>query len=140
MPSTVRILSLRVARQRFLSEVVKPYFPMWSELSIQQGLLMRGNGIVIPPPLGKELLGNIHDGHQGIAKCRGEARQSIWWPGISRDLEVLVHNCQECLKAQGRRSQPLIPSQLPELPWQSVATDLFEWKNLAYLLIEDYYS
>ena len=51
-----------------------------------------------------------------------------------------MHNCQECLKAQEKRSQPLISSQLPELPWKMVATDLFEWKNQAYLLIVDYYS
>ena len=126
--------------QCFLSKAVKPYFPMQSELSVQQGLLMRGNRIVIPPPLRKELLEKIHDGHQGIDKCRGKARQSNWWPGISRDLEVLVHNCQECLKAQEKRSQPLIPSQLPELPWKKVATDLFEWENRAHLLIVDYYS
>ena len=110
--------------QCFLSEAVKPYFPMLSELSVQQGLLMQGNQIVIRPPLCKQLLDKVHDGHQGIAKCRGKARQSVWWPGISRDLEDLVRNCQECLKAQ-----PLIPSQLPELPWQKVATDLFKWKN-----------
>ena len=38
------------------------------------------------------------------------------------------------------QAQQLITSVLPELPWQKVATDLFEWKNKNYLLIVDYYS
>ena len=31
-------------------------------------------------------------------------------------------------------------SPFPDLPWQNVATDLFEWKRKNYLLIVDYYS
>ena len=34
----------------------------------------------------------------------------------------------------------MIPSTLPELPWQKVATDLYEWEQSTYLLIVDYYS
>ena len=33
-----------------------------------------------------------------------------------------------------------MPSILPELPWQKVGTDLFEWRKSIYLLIVDYYS
>ena len=46
----------------------------------------------------------------------------------------------ECCKAQMQRSEPLIPTSLPELPWQKVATDLLEWRKETYLLIVDYYS
>ena len=68
------------------------------------------------------------------------ARQSVWWPGLAKRLEELVHNCQECLKAQRQHPQPLTPTPLPQLPWQKVASDLFEWKQTVYLLVVDYYS
>ena len=32
------------------------------------------------------------------------------------------------------------PSPFPELPWQKVGIDLFEWKTLVYYIIVDYYS
>ena len=86
------------------------------------------------------MLDRIHTGHQGITKCRERARQSIWWPGLSKQLEEMVKCCTECCKVLTQRFEPLIPSCLPELPWQEVGTDLFEWKQNTYLLIVDYYS
>ena len=126
--------------RKTLSPELKPYFPMAAEFSVANGLLLRGTRIVIPPPLRADLLQRIHEGHQGITKCRERARSSIWWPGISTDLEQLVHRCEECTKAQVQRAQPLHPSPLPDLPWQRVATDLFQWKDATYLLVVDYYS
>ena len=41
---------------------------------------------------------------------------------------------------QRQKAEPMVPSELPQLPWQKVGTDLFEWKNNNYLLIVDYYS
>lgn len=123
-----------------LSSEVKPYFPLSAELSVEDNLLLRGGRIVIPPSLRKTYLDRIHNSHLGISKCRERARQSVWWPGISKQLEELIQNCHKCLKAQKQRSQPLTPTPLPTLPWQKVASDLFEWKGATYLLVVDYFS
>ena len=45
-----------------------------------------------------------------------------------------------CSKFQPPTTQPLIPSSLPQLPWQKVGTDLFEYMQKQYLIIVDYYS
>ena len=45
-------------------------YQMRGELSTSQGLLLRGSRIVVPQSMRKEILEKIHDGHQGIAKCR----------------------------------------------------------------------
>ena len=123
-----------------LSQDIQPYYSMASEISVENGLLMRGCRIVIPSELQQEMLNKIHDGHLGITKCRARARQSIWWPGLSKQLEEKVKQCSECCKNQLQRAEPLMPTQLPELPWQKVGTDLFHWKSNQYLLIVDYYS
>ena len=119
---------------------VQPYYSVSAEISIANGLLLRGSRIIIPASMQLSMLDKVHTGHQGITKCRERARQSIWWPGLSRQLDELVKNCPECSKAQKQRAQPLITSSFPELPWQKVATDLFEWKHQNYLLIVDYFS
>lgn len=120
--------------------VVRPFLSLAAEFSVENGLLMRGCRIVIPSSLQQELLSKLHTGHQGITRTRDRARQSVWWPSLSAQLETLVKNCETCCKNQRQRAQPLISSQLPELPWQKVGTDLFEWRNKNFLLIVDYYS
>ena len=123
-----------------LCGVMKHYLNIATELSVKDGILMRGNRLVIPSALRLEMLDRVHTGHQGIVKCRERARQSIWWPGLSRQIEELVKNCATCRKCVQQRSEPLIPSNFPETPWQRVGTHLFEMKGHSYLLIVDYYS
>ena len=45
---------------------------------------MRGTRIVIPKCLQHETLERIHEGHQGINKCRARANRSVWWPWNQR--------------------------------------------------------
>ena len=79
---------------------------------------MRGNRMVIPPALRKDILHKIHAGNQGITKCRNRARLSVWWPGMSTELENLVMNCKTCCMHQRQKAEPMVPSELPQLPWQ----------------------
>ena len=68
------------------------------------------------------------------------ARQSVWWPGINKDIEVMISKCLICCKHKKQNTEPLKPTPFPEYPWQKVAIDLFEWKKTTYVLVVDYYS
>ena len=127
-------------QSKFIPGAVKPYLPVAAQLSVVDGLLMRGSRIVILVSMRLEILNRLHSGHQGINKCQARARQAVWWPGMSTQLTELVSSCHECRKQSTPRAQPLILTELPELPWQNVAMDLFDWKKQTYLVIVDYYS
>lgn len=118
----------------------RPYWQIRDELTVCQGLLMKGSRLVIPTNLRAELLQKIHDGHQGIVKCRTRARNSIWWPGINREIENLVKNCTVCVKHRSDHAEPLRPTEFPERPWQMLGSDLFQMKGANYLLVVDYFS
>ena len=53
-------------------ETLKPYYSVSAELTIQRGILMCSNSIVIPSSLRKDMLDKLHMGHQGITKCHIE--------------------------------------------------------------------
>ena len=68
----------------------KPYQPLlgqyWeskSHLAIVDDILLYDERIVISRPMRLDILDCIHQGHQGITKCRARARTSVWWPGLS---------------------------------------------------------
>ena len=82
----------------------------------------------------------IHEGYQGIVKCRALARENVWWPGLSKQIVEKVGNCSVCEKERKYPPEPLLPSKLPNYQWQKVGMDLFELKGHTYLIIIDYYS
>ncbi|UYV73868.1 K02A2.6-like [Cordylochernes scorpioides] len=88
----------------------------------------------------KGLLQRIHEGHLGILKCRERAKGSVWWPWITSEIEEMVRTCPMCIEERTNRHQPLLPSELPNCPWEKVGVDLFTIKGQNYLLITDYYS
>ena len=60
---------------------------------------------------------------------------------MSNEIKDLVSNCTTCLKYQSAQPrEPLIPYEVPELPWQRIAADLFQLGKDHYLLVIDYFS
>ena len=47
---------------------VRQFLGMVNELTVHEGLLLRGKQIVIPSSLRTDVLRHLHDGHQGITK------------------------------------------------------------------------
>ena len=82
-----------------------------------------------------------NEGHMGVAKCRERAAQSVWWPRIGKDIKSRVASCRHCLEKQpSQASDPLLPSALPDRPFQKVGIDICEFRNKHYLVQVDYYS
>ncbi len=119
---------------------IAPYWKYKQFLTVCKGLLMYGQRIVVPKVLQKETLQKIHEGHQGIERCRGRVTSSVWWPGVSSQVAQMVQQCPECAKNSTPPKEPLLTSPLPDFPWQVIGTDLFELEGKQYLLIVDYFS
>ncbi|GBM24969.1 Retrovirus-related Pol polyprotein from transposon 17.6 [Araneus ventricosus] len=70
-----------------------PYWQNRYEISVQDGLLMRGCRIIIPKSHQAEVLNQILEGHLGITKGRARARCSVYWLGISKVIEEKIKSC-----------------------------------------------
>ena len=88
-----------------------------------------------------ETLKVLHLGHYAVDQMQLRALETVFWPGINKDILKQYQSCKTCIKhSKSQRSEPLQSHPTPELPWHMVATDLFETKNSKYLLLMDYYS
>ena len=84
-------------------------------------------------------LQKIHNGHQGIQRCHLRISQSVWWPGVSKEIEQFIKSCPTCVKASTPHKEPMMYSALPNYPWERVGSALFELKGATYLLVVDYF-
>ena len=123
-----------------ISDNLKQYCEIQSELSVCNDLLLRNCCIVVPKSLQKQTLEKIHHGHQGIQKCRSRASTAVWWPLMSSQINTMVKSCVEYSKHVRVNCEPMISTPLPEYPWQVVGSDLFYHKGTTYLLVVDYFS
>ena len=119
---------------------LKPYWKWRGQLSTHKNLLLYGACIVIPLSMQQEILQKLPEGHQGIQRCRLWAKTSVWWPDISKQINDVIERCSICVRESSPRREPLIPSKLPDYPWQKIGTDLFYLKRSNYILVIDYFS
>ena len=119
----------------------RPYWTFRDEVATVDGLLFKGTRLIAPKVMRPEMLRQIHKSHLGIAKCRQRAREVLFWPGMSLDVEQMVTNCSVCADfAKKQPTEPLKPTVPPSLPWQKIGTDLFEFQGEHYLLSVCYRS
>ena len=70
--------------------VLQPYWTFSEELTVEDGLLLKGTKIVISTKKHEAILKLIHEGHLGLNKCKLCAKETVYWPGLNDQLEKLV--------------------------------------------------
>ena len=70
------------------------------EMSEINGVVMKGDRIVIPATLRSEMLAQVHDSHLGIEKCRRRARDIIFWLQMNRKIDEMISKCDICQEYQ----------------------------------------
>ena len=101
-----------------------PYRQRKDELSVQDGCILWGSRVVIPPNGRQQVVRELHTAHPGINRMKALARSYIWWPQIDADLEDAVRKCTVCQESQ--RSPPLAPLhpwEYPDAPWKRIHVD-----------------
>ena len=115
-----------------LKPLVRPYWPIHDDIHEVEGLVFVGDKLLIPSSLRGEMLNKIHETHLGMEKCKARARELLYWPGMTNDIEELVRRANQ--------REPMIPHQVPERPWSKVAADIFTLDGRDYMVVVDYYS
>ena len=76
---------------------VTPYFRFRDELVVQKGLILRGDRVVIPKALRKEIMTDMHTAHQRIESTLRRARKNIYWPNMNSEVKNYISKCEICL-------------------------------------------
>ena len=74
------------------------YWTFHEEMTIEDGLLLKGTHNIVPNTLCPEMIQLLHTGHLRLEKCLNRAKQSMYWPGLYEELKELVTNCTTHLR------------------------------------------
>ena len=84
------------------------------------------------------ILKELHKGHQGITRTLQNARQSVYWPGITRNVQGMCNSCKECQKIGfSNQKESLEADELPERPFDVVSADLFYTGGRVFMIFAD---
>ncbi|XP_048581589.1 uncharacterized protein K02A2.6-like [Nematostella vectensis] len=105
---------------------VAEYWTYRDEISVYNGVLYKGERVIVPSSLRKKLMSRVHASHQGEQACLRRARDALFWPGMSQQIRDLVSSCSLCTDhAPAQVKEPLMTPELPKRPWSIVAQDLY---------------
>ena len=124
------------------NSALKPFICRRDELSLEDGCILWGSRIVVPPQGRPKVLDELHQGHPGIARMKALARSFVWWPGIDKELENKVKQCDSCQKYQHLpATAPIQPWEFPKRPWSRIHIDYAgPIDGLMFLVVVDAYS
>ncbi|CAH2208146.1 jg24630, partial [Pararge aegeria aegeria] len=124
-----------------VDECVRKLWPYRECFEYIDNIILKDNLVYIPQSLRSEMINRVHEGHMGIDRCKRRARDVMFWPGMSRDVERAVRQCVTCAEHAPRPTrEPMIPHKIPDLPWSKVGSDIFQYRNRNFLLLVDYFS
>ena len=74
-------------------------------------------------------------------KMQDRAKHSVFWPGITSDIEQTRKNCSFCERnAPSQPAMPPLPLTSPQYPFQMIVADYFDVKGKSWLVIADRFS
>ena len=127
--------------QKDCPEILQPYWTYKECISIENGLLFKDDRLIVPEVERDYILDLLHYGHYGIKRTQDRARESVFWPGITKDIENKVKDCVICQQNSTSQTRETMHSHdTPRGPWIKLGIDLFEHNKKQYLLVVDYFS
>ena len=120
---------------------LKPYFDVRDTLSHQDGVILKGERIMIPKSLRDITKKRLHAAHLGYDSMMRRARDTVFWPAMSHETRQVAENCETCqLHKPRNQKETLRQHEEGKTPWRKIGVDLFEIKGRNYLVSVDYYS
>ena len=96
-----------------------PYRQHQETLTVEDGLVLHGEALIVPPLERERILQQLHQFHQGTTKAQLFVHGCVFWPGINKAIEEAVWQYETCTQFQAQNAAaPLTPMPTLSCPWQ----------------------
>ena len=124
--------------RRQLPESLRYYWSMRKELYVIDNVSFKGRKMLIPKILRKRVLEGLHAAHQGVNGIQANAKERLFWPGLSADITQRRNQCKPCNEnAPSQPEEPIIITPDPKIPFEHVVSDLYQKAGRYYHIYAD---
>ena len=85
-------------KYRTSDQRVSLYWQYRESLHVSEGVVMYRDRAVIPESLRSIVLKFLHSAHQGVTLMQSRAKSIVFWPGMTREIQLVRNNCHTCNK------------------------------------------
>ena len=116
------------------------YWNTRTQLSVEDDLILYGCRLLIPSPMRRQVLDQLHESHQGTVRTKERARL-VYWPGMEVDIENTILSCKLCQDSlPSQQTEPITLKPKPQRPFQEFAADVCTHAGQQYLITVDCFS
>ena len=121
-----------------VSKTILEYWNYRDEIIYVDKVLLKGEKMIIPEAMRKDMLPKIHCAHLSKDKSKRWAQDVLFWPKLAGEIDAYVDCCNTC-KTFGnqKRKETMIPHQVSTHPYEKVSTDLFQYGRKHFILVAD---
>ncbi|XP_078506170.1 uncharacterized protein LOC144763964 [Lissotriton helveticus] len=83
-------------KEKCLSPDLQMFWKINTELSIENGIIVRGDKLVPPSCYREKIILAAHSGHLGATITKRKVRSDFWWPKMDSQVDELVKQCPRC--------------------------------------------
>jgi len=122
---------------------LQEFLPFADELVVCNYMIYKGQRLYVPVTARtyRPILDRIHSSHIGINGCLRRACEAVFWPGMTKSIQLVVARCAVCEQYQNSvQKETLLSHPIPKLSWEKVGIDIFCFHGMSYLVTVDYFS
>jgi hypothetical protein len=97
-----------IAKYREVPCELAEYFSVRDELVIDNGVILQSQRVVVPESLHCVYIEQVHRGHPGVEATKRRARDVVYWPTMTKDIEYVMSSCKPCNSTKRAEPMPLI--------------------------------
>ena len=86
---------------KMVPHLLCPYWQHQEILTVEDGLVLHGEALIVPPSEREWTLQQLHQFHQGTTKAQLFTCGCVFWLGINKAIEEAVQQCEICTQFPG---------------------------------------
>ena len=113
------IKMIKEAWQSLRTECPQSILDYWTfkgDLNVEDGIIYKGHRLIMPESEREGTLKILYKGYSSTSKMLLRAGDSVYWPGITKDIETTAKRCNACATnatSQQKETLKLLP--VPEV-------------------------